>query len=168
MTSDRSVSRILSGRAGRFTSEDFIPAILPGRSSLWTARLRTVQAAYPGLAPEKPGALLWRRAASRRPQTASSLLGLAPGGGYLATRIAADAGGLLHHLFTITVLPPSPKPNGFERELWAGTGCLFLWPCSGRFAPFGAPRPGCYPTSCSTECGLSSTLMNKVAIAQPT
>ena len=32
----------------------------------------------------------------------SFLLGLAPGGGYLADRIAADAGGLLHHLFTIT------------------------------------------------------------------
>ena len=33
---------------------------------------------------------------------ASSLLGLAPGGGYLAICIAANAGGLLHHLFTIT------------------------------------------------------------------
>ena len=31
----------------------------------------------------------------------SSLFGLAPGGGYLAARITADAGGLLHHLFTI-------------------------------------------------------------------
>lgn len=35
----------------------------------------------------------------------SSLLGLAPGGGYLAICITTDAGGLLHHLFTIT---PSP------------------------------------------------------------
>ncbi len=43
-----------------------------------------------------------RRAASHRPQTISPLLGLAPGGGYLAIRIAADAGGLLRHLFTIT------------------------------------------------------------------
>jgi len=34
----------------------------------------------------------------------SSLLGLAPGGGCLAARIAADAGGLLHHLFTLTAL----------------------------------------------------------------
>jgi len=32
----------------------------------------------------------------------SSLLGLAPGGGYLAARITADAGGLLHRLFTLT------------------------------------------------------------------
>ena len=31
----------------------------------------------------------------------TSLLGLAPGGGYLAARIAARAGGLLHHLFTL-------------------------------------------------------------------
>ena len=35
----------------------------------------------------------------------SSLLGLAPGGGYLATHITADAGGLLRHLFTITFTP---------------------------------------------------------------
>ena len=34
----------------------------------------------------------------------SSLLGLAPGGGCLAARITADAGGLLHRLFTITTL----------------------------------------------------------------
>ncbi len=46
-----------------------------------------------------------RRAASHRPQTISSLLGLAPGGGCLATRITARAGGLLHHLFTITLTP---------------------------------------------------------------
>jgi len=43
-----------------------------------------------------------------------SLLGLAPGGGYLAARIAANAGGLLHHLFTITSAQ--------------GKGGLFLWP----------------------------------------
>lgn len=48
------------------------------------------------------GGHVWRRAASHRPQTKSSLLGLAPGGGYLATHITARAGGLLHHLFTIT------------------------------------------------------------------
>jgi hypothetical protein len=44
-----------------------------------------------------------RRAVSHRPQTISPLLGLAPGGGYLAICITADAGGLLHHLFTITL-----------------------------------------------------------------
>ena len=37
---------------------------------------------------------------------ASSLLGLAPGGGYLAICITANAGGLLHHLFTITLVIP--------------------------------------------------------------
>lgn len=31
-------------------------------------------------------------------------------------------------------------------------GCLFLWPSSGGLVP----RPGCYPTSRSLECGLSS------------
>ncbi len=46
-----------------------------------------------------------RRAVSHRPQTISPLLGLAPGGGYLAICITANAGGLLHHLFTITTSP---------------------------------------------------------------
>ena len=64
-----------------------------------------------------------RRAVSHRPQTISPLLGLAPGGGYLATCITADAGGLLHHLFTITL-----HPKGWK-------GCLFLWPFSGGFTP---------------------------------
>ena len=50
----------------------------------------------------------------------SSLLGLAPGGGCLADRIAAGAGGLLHHLFTL-----------------AESGGLFLWP-----DPTGYPVPG--------------------------
>jgi hypothetical protein len=41
------------------------------------------------------------------------LLDLAPGGGYLAVDIAAYAGGLLHHLFTLTLSCPFPKPRGF-------------------------------------------------------
>ena len=67
----------------------------------------------------------------------SSLLGLAPGGGYLAARIAADAGGLLHRLFTMTAL----------RRLSVSVAL------SGKL-----PRPGVSPAPCSTECGLSSTL----------
>ena len=58
------------------------------------------------------------RAAPRPPKRTLSLLGLAPGGGCLATRVAAGAGGLLHHLFTITWLTggqsgePSYPPPG--------------------------------------------------------
>jgi len=66
----------------------------------------------------------------------SSLLGLAPGGGYLAACIAAGAGGLLHLLFTITAL----------RRLSVSVAR------SGKF-----PRPGISPAPCSAECGLSST-----------
>jgi hypothetical protein len=52
------------------------------------------------------------------------LLDLAPGEGYLAVDIAAHAGGLLHHLFTLTSHPK--------------VGCgLFLWP-----DPAGYPVPG--------------------------
>ncbi|GER79561.1 hypothetical protein DIM_16420 [Candidatus Denitrolinea symbiosum] len=50
-----------------------------------------------------------------------SLLGLAPGGGCLAARITADAGGLLRRLFTIaTPAPPSPKFCGFGGGLGRG------------------------------------------------
>src|SRR5512139_1726690 len=78
---------------------------------------------------------------------ASSLLGLAPGGGYLAIHITADAGGLLHHLFTITTLTPNPFSLGTEvlrgRGDEGSEGCLFLWPSSGRLAPLGGfPAPG--------------------------
>ncbi len=52
------------------------------------------------------------------------LLDLAPCGGYLAADIAACAGGLLHHLFTLTFHP------------WVGCG-LSLWPY-----PSGCPVPG--------------------------
>jgi hypothetical protein len=68
----------------------------------------------------------------------SSLLGLAPGGGYLAVRITADAGGLLHRLFTMTAL----------QRLFVSVAL------SGKF-----PRPGVSPAPCSMECGLSSTLL---------
>lgn len=74
---------------------------------------------------------------------ASSLLGLAPGGGYLAIRITANAGGLLRHLFTIT---------SRNARLFVSVA-LFRQVRSLRRLP----RPGCYPTPCSLECGLSST-----------
>ena len=104
-----------------------------------------LDAAYPGLTLSRWRVYVWRRAASHRPQTTSSLLGLAPGGGYLATHITARAGGLLHHLFTIT------SPPKWERLAVCFCGPFRQVHASRRF-----PRPGCYPTPCSLECGLSS------------
>jgi len=69
--------------------------------------------------------------------SASSLLGLAPGGGYLAARVTTGAGGLLHHLFTIT---------GANAPAVCFSVALFR-----RVAP-----PGCYPAPCPVEPGLSS------------
>lgn len=66
-----------------------------------------------------------KRATSRPQMRTLPLLGLAPGGGYLATGITTGAGGLLHHLFTITTR--ARKHEGY----------LFLWPC-----PAGYPAPG--------------------------
>src|SRR5512143_1170506 len=98
------------------------------QSSLWTVRHRAVRCGLPGA-----GALhgwrahMRRRAVSHRPQTISPLLGLAPGGGYLAACITAGAGGLLRHLFTITSL----------RRLFVSVAL------SGRLTPLGGfPAPG--------------------------
>ena len=77
----------------------------------------------------------------------SSLLGLAPGGGYPSTGIAARAGGLLHHHFTLTyacIVCSKLQPI-------AALGGMFLWP-----DPAGFPAPGVSPAPCSVECGLSS------------
>ena len=64
------------------------------QSSLWATSRLAARCSLPGA--------VRRRAASHRPKTISPLLGLAPDGGYLAICITANAGGLLHHLFTIT------------------------------------------------------------------
>ena len=67
----------------------------------WPARYRGARAADPGL--EEDESPPFPSAASRHAEKKSPLLGLAPGGGCLAAGIAAGAGGLLHHLFTLTV-----------------------------------------------------------------
>ena len=58
-----------------------------------------------------------RRAASRAPKSAFFLLDLAPDGGCLAAIITNSAGGLLHHLFTLTHIP------------FQGLSGMSLWPC---------------------------------------
>src|SRR5918997_3523913 len=50
---------------------------------------------------------------------AGAPFGLAPGGVYRAVPVTRDAGGLLHHRFTLT-----PAPSIF----WGGAVC-FLWHC---------------------------------------
>ena len=68
-------------------------ANLPRRSSILARRLRLARAAYPELT--ETSSLPGRNAHL-------SLLGLAPDGGCLAAPVARRAGGLLHHLFTLT------------------------------------------------------------------
>jgi hypothetical protein len=100
-----------------------------GQSSLWATCHHIAQCSLPGADHSHAWKwYVWKRAVSHRPQTNLLLLGLAPGGGYLATHIAVHAGGLLHHLFTIT-------PEG---------AVCFCGPY-----PAGCTRPGCYPTPCS-------------------
>ncbi len=116
------------------------------QSSLWAARHRAARCSLPGAGlSHKRERHMRRRAVSHRPQTISPLLGLAPGGGYLAICITADAGGLLHHLFTITTSPKRME------GLFVSVALFRQVRASRRF-----PRPGCYPTPCSMECGLSS------------
>src|SRR4030095_13846881 len=89
---------------------------------------------------------------------ASSLLGLAPGGGYLAICITTDAGGLLHHLFTLT--PPPLRGGGRD---------LFLWPSSGRLAPHGGfPAPGAIRRRALWSADFPRSRQRRTAIARPT
>jgi len=97
----------------------------PVQSSLWATRHRVARCGLPGAGlSHKRERHVWRRAVSHRPRTISPLLGLAPGGGYLAARITADAGGLLHHLFTLTTLTPSPLPKLGEGRRGEGVVCF--------------------------------------------
>jgi len=80
----------------------------------------------------------------------SLLLGLAPRGGYRTTHIAARAGALLPHLFTLThgantagnILLCGPLPS--------------------------VTRAGCYPARCPPERGLSSGAPRAPATTPPT
>ena len=94
VTSGWSISRILSGE---------LQQVYTGRSALRLgAKLHpcrslqrsSIYAVYPRLAIPTKG---WAERAAP-----SSLFDLAPDGGCLAAHIAVNAGGLLHHLFTIT------------------------------------------------------------------
>ena len=95
------VPSCLEGASGRSISRILSSAEAPGRPSIC--------AVYPGLT---------------ETSSLSSLLDLAPGGGYQAAHIAAHAGGLLHHLFTIT-------PEG---------AVCFLWPYPADCSAPGFPR----------------------------
>ena len=75
-------------------------------------------------------------------RAAHHLLGLAPSGVYLANYIAAIAGGLLHHRFTLT------SHANFLANWRFAFCCTFP-----RIAPGGR-----YPPLCSSESGLSSVL----------
>ena len=56
----------------------------------------------------------------------SLLLGLAPGGGYLAARVTTRAGGLLHHLFTFAEAAMPSQPSAF---LWPFSDGQCLYGC---------------------------------------
>ena len=87
------ISRILSGRQVRFTPR--------GASSLPDAEVIICLGRASQRASLQP---TWdsRETSSLPSRRSSSLFGLAPGGGCPAASIAACAGGLLHHHFTLT------------------------------------------------------------------
>ena len=104
-----------------------------GQSSLWAARRRAARCSLPGA--------VRRRAASHRPETISLLLSLAPDGGCRAICITANAGGLLHRLFTIAPLIPRPSPNG----RWIGVrgAVCFCGPIPAGSRLSALSHPGC-------------------------
>ena len=95
------------------------------RPSIWESCCQDPLAAYPGPYGGQP----------------TSLLGLAPGGVCRAVIVADDAGGLLHHRFTLA-------GRRLRRRLWRSALCCTFR----RVTP-----PGSYPAPCPVESGLSST-----------
>ena len=89
------------------------------------------------------------QATSSRLPKGSALLDLAPGGGYLAADVAACAGGLLHHLFTLTSPLSAPLIPKESSEI-GGVAVCFCGPIR-QVAP---PRelPGTLP------CGVRTFL----------
>ncbi len=123
------------------------------RSSIWDDGCPSSLAAYPGL--ERNGS---SRALDSISRSSPPLLGLAPGGGYLAARVTTDAGGLLHHLFTITAASPSQLTH--PKEIAAAV-CFSV-------ALFRQVSPTWdYPAPHPMEPGLSSPLVWG-ATARPT
>src|SRR5512144_292802 len=143
-----SVSRILSGESHRFTPEGFIPGI---RFSDHLSRRSTRDLTSPKGGKE--------RAAP------SSLFDLALDGGCLAARIAADAGGLLHHLFTITGRFPAVIFCGPIRQITPSRDFPGAVPCRVRtFLDHAEARPRSpnrpEAVSSYTGAGGASTLIS--------
>ena len=84
------------------------------------------------------------------------LYGLAPGGVYLAVPVTRDAGGLLHHLFTLTCGPVKVDPPAV----------CFLWHWPAGFPEWALPTT----LLCGARTFLGGTLSKKGtnAIAWPT
>ena len=137
--------RVANGATGGFSggesacTPDSVPHLAVWRwPSLSAGRYRTALAAYPGVI---------RRATL-------SLLGLAPGGVYLAARVTPDAGALLPHRFTLTCAPSSKRQCHRRFALC----CTFLRVAS----------TGSYPAPCPSESGRSSNGSSPHAATQPT
>ena len=130
------VSRILSSAGLRFTLA--YASFIPGDPRMG-GHLSGLTIAWQLVQPTRD---------SNAASSCSSLLGLAPGGGCPSAGIAARAGGLLHHHFTLTKAWLSRSELRPSLEF----GGMFLWP-----DPAGFPAPGVSPAPCSVECGLSST-----------
>jgi regulator of protease activity HflC (stomatin/prohibitin superfamily) len=87
---------------------------------------------------QRPTRTLGRAALER------ALSGLAPGGVYLAFPVTREAGGLLHHRFTLTCTAACASTTARRRSVLCGTGL--------RVTPSGR-----YPPPCSAEPGRSSS-----------
>jgi hypothetical protein len=82
------------GKSDRFAGLTLLPSGIDLSDHLSRpTRYRGAHATYPELKEDEQPPVRIRT---------SLLLGLAPDGGYLAVDITANAGGLLHHLFTLT------------------------------------------------------------------
>ncbi|VXB45642.1 hypothetical protein ARTHRO9AX_180099 [Arthrobacter sp. 9AX] len=122
---------------------DWVDGLTDTPGSVFPPRCRCGSSGHPSTnavagALQRPTRTLGRAALKR------VLSGLAPGGVYLAFPVTREAGGLLHHRFTLTCFVPLSKPARPRRSVFCGTGL--------RVTPSGR-----YPPPCPAEPGRSSS-----------
>lgn len=155
-TSGRSVSRILSGELLRVCDH------LSGRRVA-----APLGAAYPGLT-QSPRERIHMKT-SRLPPSADGFVPAWP----CSRRGLPDDLHYCKRRWSLTPpfhhhpLTPSPLPLGEGRR--GEGGCLFLWPFSGRFAPYGGfPAPGTIRRRALWSADFPRWRQRATAIAQPT
>jgi len=126
--------------------------MLPGRSSLWAACRHTARCSLPGTDTLPLESV--HMEASNLPPSAD---GFVPAWPCSRRGLPGHAHYCARRWSFTPPFHPCPNPCPFPKEEEEIEAVCFCGPFRQVHASRRFPRPGCYPTTCSMECGLSST-----------